>query len=90
MTRDYKGNNKLRKTECKGSIAHYSNKARAFAQTAKETFEVQDEERRGLTSTSGSISRFGEGTAGSTASYFEKRGGPNRTRTTTATATIAN
>ncbi len=66
-----------------------SNTARSFAQTAKETVEVQDEEQRGVTSTGG-ISTFGEGGAGSTASYFEQRRGPDRTTTTTATATIAN
>ena len=74
----------------KGVSRITSNTARAFAQTAKETVEVQDEEQRGVTSTGGSTSRFGEGGAGSTASYFESRGRPDRTTTTTATATIAN
>lgn len=74
----------------KGVSRITSNTARAFARTAKETVEVQDEEQRGVTSSGGSISRFGEGEAGSAASYFEQRGGPDRTTTTTANATIAN
>jgi hypothetical protein len=62
-----------------------SNTARAFAQTTKETVEVQDQEQRGVSSTGGSISSFGEGGAGSAASSFEQRGGHDRTTTTTAT-----
>ena len=57
-----------------------SNTARAFAQTAKETVQVQGEERGG-SATSGSSS-FGVG-RGSAASSFESRGGG--TPTTTAT-----
>jgi hypothetical protein len=57
-----------------------SNTARAFAQTAKETVQVQGEERGG--SASSGSSSFGAG-RGSAASSFESRGGG--TPTTTAT-----
>ncbi|MDQ3727779.1 MAG: hypothetical protein M3307_06040, partial [Thermoproteota archaeon] len=57
-----------------------SNTARAFAQTAKETVQVQGEERGG--SASSGSSSFGVG-RGSAASSFESRGGG--TPTTTAT-----
>lgn len=57
-----------------------SNTARAYAQTAKETVQVQGEERGGSASSGGSS--FGAG-RGSAASSFESRGGG--TPTTTAT-----
>jgi hypothetical protein len=57
-----------------------SNTARAFAQTAKETVQVQGEERGG--SASSGSSSFGVG-RGSATSSFESRGGG--TPTTTAT-----
>jgi hypothetical protein len=61
-----------------------SNTARTFAQTAKETVQVQGEEREG--SAGGSSSRFGAGGAGLEAGSFESRG---TDKTTTTTATLA-
>jgi hypothetical protein len=70
-----------------------SNTARAFAQTAKETVQVQGEdEQRGReegTSVGGSSRRFGTGggaaAEGSTAGSFESKGGAAATTTTTRT-----
>ena len=59
-----------------------SNTVRAFAQTARETVQVQGEERGG---SAGSSSTFSAGT-GSTSSSFESRGADT---TTTTTATFA-
>ena len=58
-----------------------SNTARAFAQTAKETVQVQGEERGG---SAGGSSSFGAG-RGSAAGSFESRGGSATTTTTTFT-----
>jgi hypothetical protein len=71
-----------------------SNTARTFAQTAKETVQVQDGEgergregEEGGTSVGGrsGLSRGGEGGAGSAASSFEPKGGGSATTTTTRT-----
>ena len=68
-----------------------SNTARAFAQTSRETVQVQGEDEQrigGGTSAGGSSSRLGAGggvgeaAAGSTAASFESRGATATTRTT--------
>ena len=72
-----------------------SNTARSFAQTAKETVQVQegeDEQRGGGTSAGGSSRRLGTGggsagsaAEGSTSGSFESKGGGAATTTTTRT-----
>ena len=66
-----------------------SNTAKTFAQTAKETVQVQGEEEQrggGISGGGGSSSSFGAGgggaAAGSAAGSFESRGGGATTRTT--------